>query len=186
MKTLHWTVGMMIVVVPLLLAVGCNEQKSSPKTGSVSTASLPAGLILAEAPGGAVSIAQARLVAKPGDTVVVQGRIGGSKEPFVSDRAIFQVVDMSMPPCAEAHGCETPWDYCCEPHDQVAAKSMTVQVIGADGKPLALDLPGKSSLKPMDKIIVRGKVANKAGDAVMIVNADGIYVVQSPASAPAK
>lgn len=165
--------------------VGCDGRKSEPAAAGTAApgGSLPADLILTEAPGDgvdAVDVVKAKETAGEGDEVVIQGRIGGRVEPFVHDRAIFQLVDTSIPTCAEkgSDGCPTPWDYCCEPKDQVTAKSATVQVVGNDGKPLAVDLEKASKLAPMDKIIVRGKVAAKPNEATMIVNADSIYIIQ--------
>lgn len=166
----------------LLTGAGCDSRQkpTAHSTGSQSTTTMPADLILTQAPEGAVDVVAAKQSAQPGDLVVVRGKIGGRKDPFVEGRAIFQLVDASLPTCADnpGDGCPTPWDYCCEPKDQVAAKSTTVQVTGTDGKPLALNLNASGGFKPMATVIVRGKVAARPNESTMIVNADGIYVVK--------
>jgi hypothetical protein len=145
---------------------------------SQPSAGLPAGLILAAAPADARNVVDAKKEAKAGEEIVVQGKIGGQVKPFVEGRAIFQLVDSSLPTCSMNPGdnCETPWDYCCEPKDQIAAKSITVQVVGDDGKPLKVDLNGQGGLKPMAKVVVRGKVGERPDERTLTVRAEGIFV----------
>src|SRR5437868_1175777 len=93
-------------------------EKGKPAGGSTSTAALPAGFFLAAAPAEAKDIKDAKPTLKAGDKVVLVGRIGGSKEPFVAERAIFTLVDSRLKLCGESSpedSCETPWDYCCDP-----------------------------------------------------------------------
>ncbi|GMU20805.1 MAG: hypothetical protein AMXMBFR13_09010 [Phycisphaerae bacterium] len=167
-----------------VLATGCERsdqtQSNSPGTHEPAAA-LPPGLILAESPPQAKNVVEAKKEAQIGEEVVVRGRIGGRGEPFVENRAIFQLVDSSLPTCADnpGDGCKTPWDYCCEPKDQITAKSMTVQIVGADGKPLRTNLKGQGGLVPMAKVVIRGKVEQKPDENTMTVRADGIYVEQS-------
>jgi hypothetical protein len=172
-----------LVVAGLLLSAGCDSRAGQTGTktpGAGPQGTLPEGIALTEAPADAVDVVQAKSTAQAGDKVVVRGLIGGRRDPFVAERAIFQLVDTSLPTCKEKHGdgCPTPWDYCCEPKDQITAKSATVQLADAGGKPLAMGLNGKGGLEPMARIVVRGVVAEKPNDAVMIINADGIYVEQ--------
>lgn len=162
-------------------SVGCDSKQSDAEkkpAPEATPATLPAGVMLEQAPEGALEVVAAKESAKEGDELVVRGRIGGGKHPFVNNRAVFQLADASIPTCDEkgSDGCPTPWDYCCEPKDQVAAKSITVQVADESGKPLALNLDMPDGLQPKDTVIVKGKVANKPNDVTMIVNASGIYV----------
>jgi hypothetical protein len=189
MKTMWRTAGMSLVTVlalataGLVLSSGCDSrggQTGEATSAAKSPASLPAGTVLAQAPEGAVNVAEAKTTAQKGDKITVRGRIGGKVKPFVADRAVFQLVDASIPTCIDKHGdgCPTPWDYCCEPKDQVTAKSATVQLTGPDGKPLELNLNGVSGIEPMAMVVVRGEVADKPNENVMIINAEGVYVEQ--------
>ena len=87
--------------------VGCDDrgnathnQTSTPSQAAAAD-TLPAGLVLAQAPAGAKDVAAVKKGAKPGDEVVLRGRVGGSVSPFVDGRASFQVVDASLKACGE-------------------------------------------------------------------------------------
>jgi hypothetical protein len=168
------------------LIAGCDERAESPATRSQSASpsqtaavdTLPPGLVLAEAPAGAKDVAAVRKEVKAGDEVVLRGKVGGSLSPIVEGRASFQIVDASLTSCDQMPGdtCKTPWDYCCDDPKEVAAHSASVQVVGADGKPLRAPLAGVGGLKPLSEVTVKGTVA-KAGDSgTLVVNATGIYV----------
>jgi hypothetical protein len=72
--------------------------------------------ILTKEPKGAATVLATREKAKDKDNVVVVGRIGGRKNPWVKGAAAFSLVDTSLKACSERPGdtCPTPWDYCCE------------------------------------------------------------------------
>lgn len=172
------------IILAAALTGGCSDKSqtaSQKPAASAAASALPAGLILTEAPKDPQDVVAAKKSAQPGDEIVVRGRIGGRREPFVENRAIFQLVDSSVPTCADNHGdsCPTPWDYCCEPREQVTAKSITVQIVGPDGKPLQADIKGQGGLAPMARIILHGKVDQKPDENVLIVRADGIFVERS-------
>jgi hypothetical protein len=173
--------------------VGCDDRGETARVSgdasparTASTASteaaadpLPTGLVLAEAPAGAKEVLAVRKDAKQGDEVVLRGRVGGSKTPFVAGRASFQLVDASLKACGEGTAmdeCKTPWDYCCSEPKEIAAHSASVQVVGADGRPLRAALAGAGGLKPLSEVVVKGTVAKAAESGVLVVNATGIYV----------
>lgn len=166
----------------LLPLAGCEDSADKRTSGgqavSQTSAALPIGVILTAAPADPQNVVEARSKAKAGDEIVVQGRIGGQVRPFVEGRAMFQLVDLSLPTCNMTPGdtCETPWDYCCEPKDQLAAKSVTIQIVGDNGKLLAVDLNGQHGLKPMARVIVRGTVDRKSDEKAIVIQANGIYV----------
>lgn len=174
---MKWMIGSIAVVLSVV-AIGCKDTGSgADKPATQPLASLPPGFILSEQPADALDVATAKQKLAAGDQIVVQGRIGGRVEPFVAERAIFQLVDTSIPTCIDKHGdgCPTPWDYCCEPKDQVAAKSLTVQVVDGEGKPLRTSIKGTGGLDPMANVVIRGKVDQK-DEHSMVIRADGIYV----------
>jgi len=130
---------------------GPDAPASQPETGATGAGSLPAGVMLAEAPDAVRPLGEVRPGAQPGDTVVFTARVGGREEPFVENRAMMLVVDPTLESCAELHGdaCETPWDYCCEEPDSLLANTASVQFVGEDGKPLPFTLEGVDGIAPL-------------------------------------
>lgn len=177
-KNLAW-----ISLVALLVAAGCSEsteqtRKPSGDEGAASAAKLPADLFVATAPADAKGVEAAKQSAEVGRDVVIHGRIGGRRDPFVTGRAVFMLADMVMPTCREKHGdgCPTPWDYCCEPKERVLANTATVQVVGDDGRPLKIDLDGQNGLEPMAEVVVAGKVSMCDENGAVVVDARVIHV----------
>jgi hypothetical protein len=169
------------IVAALTTAMLAGCEKSAEQTGKPSQAGeaqrdpLPADFFVDREPAGAKDVDEIRKSAKPGESVVMRGRIGGGKEPFVSQRAAFTVVDHSLKSCENmgADHCPTPWDYCCERWPE---HSVAVQVVGANGKPLTHDLNGEKGVKPLADVIVIGKVSEKSDASTVVVNATAIYV----------
>lgn len=177
---------MTVVCAVVVMAAGAACSKRAPKPPVKATsgsAVLPAELMLSSPPEGVMEIPAAKGSVAKGATVAVRGRIGGSRRPFVAERAVFTIVDPAIPSCAEGEDdeCPTPWDYCCEPRERLAEHSATVQVLGANGAPLQVSLDGVSGLVPLAEVLVVGGVAEGPAGA-LILNATGIYVV--PATAP--
>jgi hypothetical protein len=173
-----------IAAIAALLA-GCDDRgktgSSAPTAAAQAAAAdaLPVGLVLAEAPPEAKDVVALKKEAKPGDEVVVRGRVGGSEAPFVDGRASFQLVDASLKACGEGTNmdeCKTPWDYCCSDPKEIAAHSASVQVVGADGKPLRAGLEGVGGLKALGTVTVKGTVAKAGEGGPLLINARGIYV----------
>ena len=92
--------------------------------------------------------------AKDGDAVVIRGKVGGGEEPMAKNRAMMTILDPSVQTCDTMPGdtCKTPWDACCESTEKIAANSATVQVVDANGKPLAATLENVAGLKPLSKV----------------------------------
>jgi hypothetical protein len=165
-----------IVGAGFLTATGCDD-KPAGKTAATPGVVVPASLFLASAPAEAKNIKDVKPTLKSGDKVVLSGRIGGSREPFVTGRAVFTLVDPRLPTCADdpADTCKTPWDYCCEAPEDLNANMATVQVVGAEGQPLKTGLEGVHGLKPLAKVTVVGTVA-QADSKNLLVKAEGVYV----------
>lgn len=132
--------------------------------------------LLTSAPEGAVGVGEAKKTAAEGDEIVVRGRIGGRMDPMSPESAVLVIMDPDVPSCAEMEGdtCSTPWDYCCETQESITANNATVQLVGADGAPLALDL-SEHGLKPLDEVVVVGTVAPRPNEQTLIVKATGLY-----------
>lgn len=140
-----------------------------------------AAWLLAEAPSGAHGVAEIKPDASEGDSVVIRGRIGGSREPLRPDGAFFTIVDPSVPKCDEMsmdEGCEWPWDYCCEPRELLTANSATVEVVDADGVRMKTNLVD-GGLRPGDEVVVVGTVGPRPDAAVLVVRATGIHRVSN-------
>src|SRR5688500_4925441 len=174
----------LISAAAILVVVGCRREEeidATPATTSPSAAGvapLPAGLLVTEAPANAQDVTAVRKDAKDGDAVVIRGKIGGREEPIAKNRAIMTILDPSVTTCDTMPGdaCKTPWDACCEPSEKIAANSATVQVVDAQGKPLAANLESITGLKPLSKVTVAGVARRPAGSDVLIVEANKIHV----------
>lgn len=145
----------------------------------VPRASPPSGFFVEKQPENVRDVSEARKsgTLKAGDKVVLRGRVGGSKEPFVAGRAMMTLVGRGLKACNENPDdkCTKPWDYCCEPKEDILANSVTVQVVDAKGQVLRTDMKGRRGLKELSEVVVVGKVASADGKAV-VVNAESIHV----------
>lgn len=166
------------------LIVGACERKeasgSTPapaNTTSSAPSAIPANAFLASPPADAKPVKDVKALAKGGDKVVLVGRIGMGEEPFVKGRSVFTIVDLGVKYCGEEtkDSCQTPWDYCCEPSDVLAANSATIQFVSANGQPIRADLNGVHGLKPLAIVSVVGTVAEGNGTS-LVINADSLYV----------
>jgi hypothetical protein len=162
---------------------GCDRGGDAQSSSSAGNASdpLPAGLVLNEAPANARNVADVVKDAKDSDEVVVTGKVGGRKDPFVAGRAVMTVVDVNQQSCKEIEGdsCPTPWDYCCVPQSLLQPNLATVQFVGADGKPLKADFTSVNGLKPFSEVVVKGQVRREADGKSVVINATGLYVKKS-------
>lgn len=171
-----------LVLVSLLAGVlaGCGQASPSGTATAVptDTVSWPAGLFAAALPDGAVALVEAKDAARPGDRVVFEARVGGRKDAFVENRAVFFVADTSLPTCADLHGdsCKTPWDYCCEPAENLLRHMATVQVVDAEGQPLRATLQDQHGLAHMKTVFVTGTVDAIDDAGNLVVNAETIHV----------
>lgn len=166
-----------------LAMYGCDSGSKPPPGSSGGSGSagvsLPSGLFLKSAPANAKDVGEMVAAAKPGESIVIRGDIGGSEEPFVNQRAIMTIVDRKIKDCdemGEKGHCKTPWDYCCEPRDSLRVNLASVQVVGADGKVMKTDLKGQGGLDPMRTVVIEGKVAAESTKDSLVINATGVFV----------
>jgi hypothetical protein len=167
------------VILAAVVVVGCDSEPPQPQTSQNQSAkpdALPADLFATTAPDGAVDVVAAKSMAE-GQAVVIKGVVAGQLEPLAANRAIMTVADASLQTCNKTPGdtCATPWDACCEPKDVIAAKTISVQVIGADGQPLKAGLKDAGNLAPNKQVVVSG-TTRKVADA-LVVQAKHIHVV---------
>lgn len=157
------------------VSLACDRPQPRPE----QAAAWPAGLAMAQAPAEARDVAVVRQEAKDGEEVVVRGRVGGRAKPFAEGRAVMLVTDLSLKSCVEeGDACASPWDYCCTTPEEILARSATVQVVGADGKPLQASLEGYNGLKPLSEVIVKGKLQKSPDGKTALITATGLHVKQ--------
>lgn len=174
--------GVVLVGVMLWVPACGDSEPAEQKGGGKGDGKMvvPEGLFLTVAPDGIQKIPDLKASAKEGDEVVIHGVIGGRKEPFGGGRAYFNVVDASHEricgkPDGPGSACPNPWDFCCTAQDKLTGLMATVQLVGEDGKPLTGTLQGVHGLKPLTKLIIKGKVAI-VGEKVLTVNATGLFL----------
>src|SRR3954468_8516904 len=126
-KTFVFTICALVLLV---IVVGCEKEKTATPSASSSAAPrstepLPVNLIATTQPAGAVDVVAVKKSVKDGDRVVIKGRIGGAKEPLMSTRAILTIADLGLRTCDKSpmDKCETPWDSCCQPSEEIVAKT---------------------------------------------------------------
>lgn len=179
------TMSIALCLVIAMIA-GCDQGESGDGEATTKTAAkLPDGVLLAAAPEAPVQpVSVLKETAKPGDSVTVKVVIGGRAEPIVSKRAVMSVVDVrqSNRCYLEDDHCPTPWDYCCDSAD-IPPHQATVQIVDAQGKPLALDLT-TAGLKPGQVLLVQGVVGPRSDSGTLIINATGLFIAaEDPAAA---
>jgi len=165
----------------LPLAAGCDPSGNATHDADAATteadaAVLPEGLFLSAAPRGVESIATLKQTAEEGDEVVTRAVVGGRIEPIVDGRASATIVDAGLENTClvEEDHCPTPWDYCCQPPQNVTGHLATLQVVDANGRVLAADLSQR--IEPLSTLVVRGVVGPRPDPQVLTINANGIYV----------
>jgi hypothetical protein len=175
--------ALLIVVLPWIGACDNKPAATSNPSAASSAAGVevPASLFVESPPAEALYVREAKRDAAAGKALIVRGRIGGRKEPFVEGRAVFTLVDLRLKTCADNadDACPTPWDYCCEPQKVLADHAMTVQIVDAGGQPLKTGIRGAGGLTPMADIVVTGKLAGQSGPGHIVLNAERIYVASA-------
>lgn len=163
---------------------GCDNKPTDNETTAADAPNaqspgIPAGVFVNPAPAGAVGVHELKQDKASGGDVVVRGRIGGRARPFVEGAAVFVLTDSALKSCDQRHGdnCKTPWDYCCETPESIAANTATIQIVDADGKPIRVSAEGRHGLKPLAEIVIRGEIARRSEDGNLVINAKEIAVV---------
>lgn len=144
-----------VLVIALTGLMGCSPSQETAQTDSTSGApAMDATFLATEKPENAQGVTAAR--GSDAEEVVVEGRVGGSAEPFVDGLAAFTIVDLAVPHCSPDEGCPTPWDYCCEV-DQLKQSTALVKVVGSDGAVVSQDARQLLGIKGLSRVVVRGK-----------------------------
>ena len=160
----------------IALASGC-AQKDDPADSADSNPAAIDGsqFLLSAEPKGAQDVIQVRESAKDKDEIVIVGRIGGKKIPWVKGRAAFYIVDSSLKACSDIPGdkCPFPWDYCCET-DKLPKATALVKIVDKNGNLVKAGAKELLKLKELQTVVVRGKAVRIDGNLTVLANA--LYV----------
>jgi hypothetical protein len=169
-----------VAAIVALVGIGASQ---SPAADAPSK-SVDKKFLLEKAPQRAAEVAATRKEVKDGQDVVVVGRVGGRKSPWVKNAAAFSIVDRSMKACNERPGdtCPTPWDFCCEA--DLPKSTLLVLVQDVDGKLIKKDARELLGLKELDTVFIQGKAKrDKAGNVTLV--ADKLFVADKDSQKPA-
>lgn len=160
----RFTFGIIVAVAGLAqaLAFSTAAQAVSPGTDGAQY------LMLMEPPG-AIGVIAARKEARDQEDVVVVGRIGGKKVPWIRGMSAFLIVDCSLKPCNEKSDehCAEPWDYCCAPN--LAQSMLLVKLVDDSGNIVRRDTRDLLPVKELDTVVVQGKARRDRAGNVSIV-----------------
>jgi hypothetical protein len=167
--------GLPVLLLAVLVA-GCggDSPRDAATDGGRPAPAAGGQYLLTEEPPGARGVSAARKDARDGDEVVVVGRIGGEKKPWVEGRAAFWIVDLSVKPCPPEEGCPTPWDYCCEDRAELLKAMATVKFVDTEGRTVVKDARELLGLKELQTVVVRGR-ARRDAEGNLTVLASGVY-----------
>ncbi len=174
---------MALLLGPAMLGLalsGCGGPDGEPVTQTLKV-EIPAEVFVASAPDGAQDVhdLKASDVAE-GAEVVVSGKVGGALEPFSGARAVLTLAtaDGHIQSCDTRanDGCETPWDFCCDAPDAIMANTVTIQIVGADGRPLKASLHGEHGIDNLSVLTVKGTVGPRPDPNVLVINASAIHI----------
>jgi len=166
-----------VLLGAMWVLAGCDLSAPKPvPVNAIPTLNVdPMKFVLIEEPAGAKTVDEVREAAKDGDDVVIVGRIGGDRDPWVAERAAFLIVDPSRIPCSERTGdsCKTPWDYCCE--TDLAKSKATIKFVDDAGKTLPSFVLQPFYLKELQTVVVKGQAKrDEAGNLTVL--ASGLFV----------
>jgi hypothetical protein len=167
--------GFLMPFAVALAVLGCGEEQARQSTPPPNVESGAQDLLAAE-PEGAQDVIDVRENAQDEEAVVVVGRIGGSKNPWVEGRAAFSIVDVSLQACSDKTGdrCPTPWDYCCET-DRLPKATVLVKVVDDSGALLDTDARELLQVKELQAVVVEG-TAQRDDSGNLTVLTEGVYL----------
>jgi hypothetical protein len=165
-----------VLLAPAILSVAFVIQPTSAaKAADASAAPATKGYLLEEEPEDALDVVAVRKSAKNAEDVVIVGRIGGRKTPWVKGAAAFSIVDATVTACSEIPGdrCPTPWDFCCEA--DLPSKTVLVAFVDEAGKIVKKDARELLKVKELQTVVVKGKVKRDVTGNVSIL-ASSLFV----------
>lgn len=178
MKILQVFIGFLLIFG---IALGCSPSDSDAPRGTAAQLDSSLYLLTSE-PETSLGVREARESVDDEDQIIVVGRIGGALNPWVDDRAAFQIVDTSLKACSDdkpegAHtSCPTPWDYCCE-SDKLPTSMALVQFADEDGNVLKQDARSLFDVVELQTVVVQGMARRDDAGNLTIV-ADRMFIKQ--------
>lgn len=170
-----------ICLLSTLFLIACGEEDAPQKSTTDNTA--VNSYLLATKPADPLEVGKAREAAIPGETIVVTGRVGGTRNPIAQKYASFVLLDSAITMCHEMgddHYCPTPWDACCEDPENLAASRTSILFYQENGQPVEFDLKRQANLNETDTVTVTGTVAENSTPDNLLIIADGIYIEPNP------
>jgi hypothetical protein len=169
--------GGVVIVGGLIWITGCGSGSKPDANATTPPPPAAAKLLLSTEPVGAKNIVEIREQAKDKDEVVLVGRIGGDRDPWVEGMAAFKITDLSCVPCNERPGddCKFPWDYCCEDNEKMKKSVAMVQIVDDHGKVIAEDAKKSLGFKELQTIVIQG-IAERDKDNNLTVNAKKVFI----------
>ena len=142
-------------------------------------ANLPKDFITSQNLGDSFTVDEAKKRANTGEIIIINGFIGGRREPFTEGRASFILGDDSIKTCDEIDSdhCPTPWDACCEDRKKILSSTISIQVIDENANLLKGTLKGVKGLQPGRKIKVLGTIDSQSIPSAILVNAEQIELL---------
>lgn len=168
---------LIVVMASLLLLWGCGD-KATKTTSTENGVKLPSNLFVTQKHEGAISVLEARKL-KPGDKVIVSGKVMGKDKVFNDNRAFMIIGDPSTLTSCDLRPddeCKKPWDVCCDSDEQIKNGTLSIQVVDDKGRPLKVGLKGQGGLNKLSKVTIEGIVSADSNDQVMTINAASISV----------
>lgn len=171
-----------ILALCIFLTTACSQEPTSPSAVTTDASPpFPSLFQSVELESEAAPIPVVRKQVSPGDEVVIEAKVMGSKSPFVEGRALMVVGDegtiTSCDLMSDDDHCETPWDACCDSREGLREGTATVQVVDDAGKVLTQGFRGVNGLKELSRVRVKGKVAPMSTEQAFVINATAIEVL---------
>lgn len=170
-----------LILISLLAIASCDRPESTTETAApIENSTALTAIFTDVAAGEPVVIHEARKTAKPGDRLLIKGRVMGSVSPFVEGRAAFVLGDGEILTACSDMGeddhCETPWDACCDTKENLRDGTATIQVTGPDGRVLKEGIEGVQGLNKLSRVVIEGVVAEGSSPENFVINATVIDV----------
>jgi hypothetical protein len=170
-----------ILLISIFLTCNCGMEsgENEKKKRFTLKANLPMDFITNQNLGDSLSVVEAKKRADSGEIIIINGFIGGRREPFTAGRASFILGDDSIKTCDEidTDHCPTPWDACCEDRKKILSSTISIQVIDEHTNLLKGTLKGVKGLQPGRKIKVLGTIDSRSIPSAMLVNAQQIELL---------
>ena len=170
-----------ILLISIFFTYSCGMEsgENEKKQRFTLKANLPKDFITSQNLGDSFTVDEAKKRANTGEIIIINGFIGGRREPFTEGRASFILGDDSIKTCDEIDSdhCPTPWDACCEDRKKILSSTISIQVIDENANLLKGTLKGVKGLQPGRKIKVLGTIDSRSIPSAMLVNAQQIELL---------